>query len=156
MDPDGWAPVLQNMLLGPKPGATIQWTEPAISRTQVLRGKDDSMTAALKSFSHMFRSPMMKRRFENGWSTLPNLVEQAGLTVEVGVVSCDRVAENRSALAENEFVALMAAARKMAEGGISGALEVSKINELEEIARGDIESGAYPQHSLHTAIGFKT
>lgn len=97
----------------------------------------------------------MERRFEGGWSTLPGLMEKEGLAVETDVVSCDRVADNRRALAENGLVALTAAAHKMAAAGMPGALEVSKIDELEAMAQQDIESGAYPQYSLHTAVGFK-
>lgn len=155
MEPEDWGPLLGNLLRGLRPRGAIQWTEPGISASQIVRSEPSSSTDALRQFNQLFRHPAMERRFASGWSTLPGLMEREGLKVEVDVVSSDRVPGRRQELAENGLVALVAAARKMAAAGVPGALEVDRIDELEAMARQDIESGAYPQYNLHTAVGFK-
>lgn len=155
MDPHDWKPVLQNLMLGLKPGGAIQWVEPAMSQVQFVRARPESTTAALKYMSVACRRDVVQRRFEHGWNTLPTLMKAAGLVVESDVVSSDRLVESRRALTENGLIALFTAARRMKAAGMPGTMEVEEIDRLEAESWRDIESGAYLRYDLHTAVGFK-
>ena len=155
MEPNEWEPVLKNLLLALKPGGAIQWIEPAMSNVQHVRGRPESTTDTMTIMSWKFRPEVLQRRFENGWSTLPGLMKQIGLTVETDIVSSDRLPDGRRPLTENGLIALFAAAKRMSRAGTPGAMSEPKIQELEEKAWGDIESGCYVRYDVHTAVGFK-
>lgn len=154
MDPEEWEPVLKNLILGLKPGGAIQWVEPNIGKTLSLRGQPDSKITTLSLMSNNFLTFHL-RRSESGWNTLPGLMEQAGLAVETDVVSTDRLPESRRPLAENGLVALLGFTRKMAAAKVPGSFGAAQIDEMEATAWREIESGAYCQYFVHTAVGFK-
>ena len=155
MEPDDWEPVLRNMLQLLKPGGAIQWEEGALSQLQYLRGEPSSMTATLKRASLTFLTGTMQRRFSYGWNTLPEIMEKCGLRVETDVVSSDRVVETRRAITENSLVALLGFARMMAAKEAPGAMATAEIEEMEDAAIKEIESGCYVRYDIHTAVGFK-
>lgn len=156
MQPEDWSVVLSNLLPALKPGGAIQWVEPAISKTEIVRSHASTKTTAMSTLSNMFKTaPGFQKRMEHGWSTLPDLMREAGLRVETDVVSADRLPESRKRYAENGLVALLATARKLAEAGIPGAMSSERIDELEKMALAEIEDGAYPTYTVHTAVGFK-
>lgn len=155
MEPSDWEPVVRNMLQLLKPGGAIQWVEPAFSQVQHVRGRANSRTATMRKLQGMFQSGPLKERFSHGWSTLPEIMEKCGLRVETDVVSSDRVIETRRALTENGLVALLGFARMMATKQAPGAMSMAQIEETEDAAMKEIESGCYCRYDVHTAIGFK-
>ncbi|KAI1288785.1 S-adenosyl-L-methionine-dependent methyltransferase [Xylaria venustula] len=104
------------------PGGYLQWEECDFAGCKYIREKVDSTVEAARFIGYAFRDALMER-FEHGWSTLPQIMRDAGLTsVLSDIVSSDRLPETREKLTTTGMQAIFSWARLMTERGAKGAL----------------------------------
>lgn len=155
MNVDDWALALDNVLSLLKPGGALQWEECNFADVRHLRGHANSSVTAARFMGSLFRESL-KDKFSYGWSTLPQLMKNAGLMhVDEDIVSSDRIVETRQALTTNGMRAIFAWAKYMSNYEAPGSLAMHEIEELEAHAEKDIRSGCYVRYDIHITIGFR-
>ncbi|KAJ5607777.1 hypothetical protein N7537_004396 [Penicillium hordei] len=150
-----WERVVRNLAKLLKPGGVMQWEECDFTSVRHLPGRPDSTTDAASTIGLMFLTAM-KSRFEYGWNRLATDMRAVGLVdVHNEAVSADRVYDTRERLATNGMRAMFAWARLHSARGSQGALTMRKIEDLEQKAYADIQSGCYVTFDIHIAWGFR-
>lgn len=150
-----WGRVVRNLAKLLKPGGAMQWEECDFTNVRHLPGRPDSTTDAASAIGAMFLTAM-KPRFESGWNRLATEMRAAGLgNVHTEAVSADRVYDTRARLTANGMRAMFAWARLHSARGSRGALPMQQIEDLEQRAYADIQSGCYVTFDIHVAWGFR-
>ncbi|EKV09936.1 S-adenosyl-L-methionine-dependent methyltransferase [Penicillium digitatum] len=150
-----WGRVIRNLAKLLKPGGVMQWEECDFTNVRHLPSKPDSTTDAASAIGMMFLTAM-RLRFEHGWNRLATDMRTAGLVdVHTEAVSVDRVYDTRARLTINGMRAMFAWARLHSARGSQGALTLRQVEDLEQKAYADIQSGCYVTFDIHVAWGFR-
>ncbi|CAI7650992.1 unnamed protein product [Penicillium glandicola] len=150
-----WLRVVRNLARLLKPGGAMQWEECDFTNVRHLPGRPDSTTDTASAMGLMYLTAM-KPRFENGWNQLVAHMRTVGLVnVHTEAISVDRVYATRARLTANGMRAIFAWARLHSARGSQGALPMQQIEELEQKAYADIQSGCYVTYDIHVVWGFK-
>ncbi|CAP99550.1 hypothetical protein E8E15_007179 [Penicillium rubens] len=150
-----WGRIIRNLAKLLKPGGAMQWEECNFTNVRHLPGRPDSTIGAATTIGCMFLTAM-RPRFEHGWNRLAAEMRNAGLTdVHTEAVSADRVYDTRPRLTANGMRAMFGWARLHAARGSPGALTMRQIDDLEQKAYTDIQSGCYVTFDIHVAWGFR-
>ncbi|CAG8890506.1 unnamed protein product [Penicillium egyptiacum] len=150
-----WGRTVRNLAKLLKPGGAMQWEECDFTNVRHFPGRPDSTTDAATTIGLMFLTAM-KPRFEYGWNRLAAEMRTAGLAdVHTEAVSADRVYDTRPRLTANGMRAMFAWARLHSARGSQGALTMRQIDDLEQKAYADIQSGCYVTFDIHVAWGFR-
>ncbi|KAJ5171191.1 uncharacterized protein N7500_003974 [Penicillium coprophilum] len=150
-----WNRVIRNLSRLLKPGGAMQWEECDFTNVRHLPGRPDSTTEAASAMGLMYMTAM-KPRFDYGWNRLAAEMRAAGLVdVHTEAVSAGRVYDTRARLTANGMRAMFAWARLHSARGTQGALPMQHIEELEQKAYADIQSGCYVTYDIHVAWGFR-
>jgi SAM-dependent methyltransferase len=156
LDKDDWLPVARNCIQLLKPGGIIQWDEGDHFNSKQVRGSDPNSTVkSLRKAADRFASEC-GHRLKYGWSTLPQVFRDFGLTeVETDVVSIDRVLETRESWTINGMVGIFGYLRIVARAGGAGVWSLAEVDALEEEVRKDIASGGYSRFEIYVTWGRK-
>ncbi len=155
MNPVDWDVAVRNLIQLLKPGGALQWEECNFADGRHFRGKLGCSVSAARLVGSLMRESL-REKFSYGWSTLPTLMEGAGLVrVDEDIVSSDRVVETREALTANGMVASFNWAKLMSNRGLLDSYPMDKLHELEDQAHKDVRSGCYVRFDIHIALGFK-
>ncbi|KGO76126.1 hypothetical protein PITC_006720 [Penicillium italicum] len=150
-----WGRVVRNLSKLLKPGGAMQWEECDFTNVRHLPGRPDSTTGAASAIGLMFQTAM-KPRFEYGWNRLASDMRTAGLVdVHTEAVSAGRVYDTRPRLTVNGMRAMFAWARLHSARGSQGALTMRQIEDLEQKAYADVQSGCHVTFDIHVAWGFR-
>lgn len=149
-----WPCVARNLALLLKPGGAMQWTECDFNNVRHLRSGPDSTIDTASAMGAMFMSAM-KPHFESGWNRLATEIRNAGLVdIYTEAFAADRVHETRARLTANGMAMMFAWARIHSARGSDGALTMEHLENLEQKAYADIQSGCYVTFDIHVAWGF--
>ncbi|KAJ5484357.1 hypothetical protein N7453_012311 [Penicillium expansum] len=150
-----WGRVVRNLAKLLKPGGAMQWEECNFTDVRHLPGRPDSTTDAASTIGLMFLTAM-KPSFEYGWNRLATDMRAAGFVdVHTEAVSAGRVYDTRPRLTVNGMRAMFAWARLHSARGSQGALTIRQIEDLEQKAYADVQSGCYVTFDIHVAWGFR-
>lgn len=156
--PGEWTAVVRNLAQLIKPGGWMQWEESDFLSSKYLRGEELEISGVDKvvEMSHRWREEM-RERFQCGWSTLPGDMRAAGLlSTESDCVSPDRSPATRKKTGMNGMVAIFAWLRMLAAKGEPGSMSADEVDQAEERAHKEIESGAYVRYEIYVTSGQKT
>lgn len=155
MNATDWEAVVRHLTRLLKPGGALQWEECNFADVRHLRGKTDSSVSAARFMGSLFGEGL-KERFAYGWSTLPQIMENAGLVrVDEDIVSSDRVVETREQLTANGMVAISGWAKLMSQRDMPGSCSMDQLEKLENQAYTDVRLGCYVRFDVHIIHGFK-
>ncbi|KAI2727075.1 hypothetical protein CBS147354_3793 [Penicillium roqueforti] len=150
-----WGRTVRNLAKLLKPGGAMQWEECDFTNVRHFPGSATSTTDAASAMGFTFMTAM-RPRFKHGWNRLATEMRNAGLVeVHTEAVSADRVYDTRTRLTANGMRAMFAWARLHSARGSPGALHMWQIDELEQRAYADIQSGCYVTFDIHVAWGFR-
>ncbi|KXG54273.1 uncharacterized protein PGRI_074170 [Penicillium griseofulvum] len=150
-----WGRTIRNLSRLLKPGGAMQWEECDFTNVRHLPGRPESTTDAASTMGVMYMTAM-KPRFDYGWNRLAIEMRNAGLLdVHTEAVSAGRVYDTRARLTANGMRAMFAWARLHSARGTQGALTMHQIDDLEQKAYADIQSGCYVTYDIHVAWGFR-
>ena len=152
---DDWSIMAQNVIQLLKPGGSIQWEEPDLWNVRVLREKVESQTDNLARLIHYWNSTMGEKLLY-GFSTLPAIYQAFGLVnVREDVVASDRLLHNRIPFAKISADGAFGWARLRAMNGMSGALTMEQVEEMQRGVDRDFESGEYTTLELTSCFSSK-
>jgi len=153
MEPSDWAPVLHNLISLLKPGGGIQWTEPAGADMKIACSRVAPDELILTRLNSIFLEGPMTARSRAGVTMLPQVMQDAGMTVEQHIINTRDSPHLSQELAKNAAIAYLNFARSALGKQSSHAMTEDELREAEAKIQEEISYGAYPQYNIHTVLG---
>ncbi|KAI0141908.1 hypothetical protein GGR57DRAFT_395921 [Xylariaceae sp. FL1272] len=155
MDPDDWEGAVNNVIQLIKPGGYLQWEEcdfvtaKWISSTTEPERPEDSGERLIRVMK-----ASLGKKLENGWNTLPGLMQKAGLRpVANDIVTTEKSLATRQGFTDIILTLTLLFARLTASRG-TPAFE-QDADELEKAAYEEVRAGCYYPYNIHVACAQK-
>ena len=166
LEKDDWIKVATNVSQLLKPGGVIQWEEASFvdAKSAYRSGPASAVGSSLVECSGtvalntMFARTLelQMHRMANGWSTLGEVLPQAGFTdVQSEAVPSDRLPELRSGISEVTAAACKAILETCYKKGLEGAPNANEVRRMYEHGMDDISKGAYVTFNIWVWVGRK-